>query len=385
MKFAWSLELDIVVLVVLTYLISKVKVTAKKIWRDKMLLYMIFACMAMTLTDVLIEALLSGTIPQMRSVIYIAIMLYNVFTGISALIWFILSESVFGNDYFKKPNTVLVLSIPIIGMGVFAVVSYWNDMLFGINDEFKFFPGTWHVLIYLVCYSYVVAASIHAVYQVISAQDYNNRREAASILYFLGGFVMAVPFFVLSKDTPVVHIGEMLALMTAYFSFQELQIRTDNLTDMNNRSMLIIYLEERMAHYKIPTGQGLYLIMLDLDRFRNINDVYGHLEGDKALTKMAGILKSVAADYGCFVGRYGGDKFCIVHEAKTDREIIDICQDIRVRLETSNVLNKEKYQLEASIGFARYDTSIMNNRKDLFTAVEERLLGEKRIKKNVSN
>ena len=52
--------------------------------------------------------------------------------------------------------------------------------------------------------------------------------------------------------------------------------------------------------------------MIDVDKFKTINDTYGYIEGDFALKVVAESLKKTAAQYGAFAARYGGDEFCII-------------------------------------------------------------------------
>lgn len=52
--------------------------------------------------------------------------------------------------------------------------------------------------------------------------------------------------------------------------------------------------------------------MIDVDRFKNINDKYGHVEGDLALKIVANALKITSEQLGGFIARYGGDEFCYI-------------------------------------------------------------------------
>jgi diguanylate cyclase (GGDEF)-like protein len=100
--------------------------------------------------------------------------------------------------------------------------------------------------------------------------------------------------------------------------------------------------------------------MIDLYKFKMINDHYGHIEGDYALKRAADALKSACADnvYKTFIARYGGDEFIIV--AKTDSEelIKKLCADIKATLIRLNDEAGAKYDLTASIGYAHYNGGI---------------------------
>ena len=86
--------------------------------------------------------------------------------------------------------------------------------------------------------------------------------------------------------------------------------RTDELTGLFNRRYLMNQLEEeikRSIKYEYP----LSVMVLDLDNFKNINDTYGHLAGDKVLQQAAKLMVS-AVRSDDIVGRYGGDEFIII-------------------------------------------------------------------------
>ena len=57
---------------------------------------------------------------------------------------------------------------------------------------------------------------------------------------------------------------------------------------------------------------------MDLDYFKKINDKYGHIEGDVAITIVADALKNIVRKTNFFVCRYGGDEFVVICETKSD-------------------------------------------------------------------
>lgn len=87
----------------------------------------------------------------------------------------------------------------------------------------------------------------------------------------------------------------------------------DPLTHAYNRASYLQYMDEiigKRDHY--PVG----LMLIDLDNFKQVNDVYGHAEGDNVLITVTSILKQVTGTEG-YVVRFGGDEFAIVFEQAT--------------------------------------------------------------------
>jgi len=85
---------------------------------------------------------------------------------------------------------------------------------------------------------------------------------------------------------------------------------TDYLTGLPNARSLFVHLSRELARCR-RTGTSLSVMVCDLDNFKQVNDLYGHLEGDNLLKDFASHLKETCRDYD-YVARMGGDEFVIV-------------------------------------------------------------------------
>src|ERR1700688_3260843 len=85
---------------------------------------------------------------------------------------------------------------------------------------------------------------------------------------------------------------------------------TDYLTGLPNARSLFLHLSRELSRCR-RTGTALAVMVCDLDNFKQINDLYGHLEGDNLLKDFAGHLKESCRGYD-YVARMGGDEFVIV-------------------------------------------------------------------------
>ena len=124
---------------------------------------------------------------------------------------------------------------------------------------------------------------------------------------------------VLLYGTTVSQVGFTIGLMIVFIGRERNKISRDELTGLNNRR------EYEYAVDRIAKGSGTAIIvMVDVDDFKNINDTYGHLEGDYALKAVAEILKNVCSickHLGSIaLYRYGGDEFTLI---STDLNTID--------------------------------------------------------------
>jgi diguanylate cyclase (GGDEF)-like protein len=85
---------------------------------------------------------------------------------------------------------------------------------------------------------------------------------------------------------------------------------TDPLTGLMNRRHLMQRFEEECERQR-RKGDGLACLLLDIDRFKKINDMLGHQEGDKVLVGLSGVLRRVVRPYD-LLGRFGGEEFLIL-------------------------------------------------------------------------
>ncbi|WP_068085545.1 GGDEF domain-containing protein [Novosphingobium rosa] len=106
--------------------------------------------------------------------------------------------------------------------------------------------------------------------------------------------------------------------------------RTDGLTALPNRRSFDVALQAEWAR-ACRSGGSLAILMIDIDHFKQLNDRFGHPEGDCRLRDVAKALASCATRAGDFVARYGGEEFvailpaCDAHQARDLAEIMRLC------------------------------------------------------------
>lgn len=109
----------------------------------------------------------------------------------------------------------------------------------------------------------------------------------------------------------------------------------DLLTDvLNHRAIMEILAYEMERHSKERTGLGV--IMSDIDRFKNVNDTYGHIAGDVVLKEVAACIKQESGKHN-YVGRYGGEEFMVVLPHSDGETAFAIAENIRKKIEACAV------------------------------------------------
>ena len=148
-------------------------------------------------------------------------------------------------------------------------------------------------------------------------------------------------------------------------------ISLDSLTQLNNRRRFVVKLQSAIDELK--PEENLYVMIMDIDYFKAINDTYGHPEGDEALLIASrSIAKAVGRiDRSSVIARYGGDEFIVFSRAEGN----DCCEKIQKAIEEE--LKKEKevkqkpYDITMSYGFVRYEPNM--SIADVVAAADQKL------------
>jgi diguanylate cyclase (GGDEF)-like protein/PAS domain S-box-containing protein len=128
----------------------------------------------------------------------------------------------------------------------------------------------------------------------------------------------------------------------------------DTLTDLPNRAAFNHYLQFTVER-KIASGEGFAALSIDLDRFKEINDVFGHSVGDGLLCEVSRRLQSVAGD--AFVARLGGDEFMmIVADGPDPAHAGTLADDILAAIAEEFEIEGHQLRIGVSIGIAVFPT-----------------------------
>ncbi|QGT77751.1 EAL domain-containing protein [Guyparkeria halophila] len=152
------------------------------------------------------------------------------------------------------------------------------------------------------------------------------------------------------EDDHVVHLFTDMSRLRATEARLDFLARHDALTDLPNRALLLSHLHERVASADVA---ALGLLLIDLDRFRDVNDSYGHHVGDTLLRQAAQRLESLLE--GRCLARLGGDEFAVLAENLGRTDLAGLAETIiEVLSRPWRLDNGTEVRLGASIGITCY-------------------------------
>ncbi|MCR5118005.1 MAG: bifunctional diguanylate cyclase/phosphodiesterase [Lachnospiraceae bacterium] len=167
-------------------------------------------------------------------------------------------------------------------------------------------------------------------------------------------------------------------LLSANESVRRLK-ETDVLTGLLNRQGFMIDAKKLFLRSKV-TGQSLLTVCVDLERLGNINDVYGHHEGDVAIQTLSKMIQETLIS-GTVAGRLGADEFMLLSlVAKGDEENLDMYfRTLKTRLQNYNRISGKEYTLEINLSTMLFEA---DTEMDLDEIINEALAKKRHIKES---
>ena len=288
----------------------------------------------------------------------------------------------------KEKKERIVYFIPVAVILLLLVLNLFTGILFSIDENNIYTRGPYAFLSFAMQYLMFVVLGIRAILFKLSMRTVKHLKLRNSfILLGLLSFVFGFLQLIAGGKIALFCFGLTASIFVLFLRFQDDQITNDNLTGLNNRYSLDSYLSEKIKTYSegVHAKKKLYLIMMDINFFKGINDKYGHVEGDNALKITASALKAVGGKHEgkLFLARFGGDEFSAVYEAMNEQMVIDLCDEIKDSLKEKSA--GLEYTLEMGMGYAFYKgTSMLLS--ELYNVADMALYKDKeKLKKEENN
>ena len=249
---------------------------------------------------------------------------------------------------------------------VLLVINIFYPLVFSVSDG-RYQRGFAYIIFLIFAAFYI----LDSLYLYVKRVKKNGSLKLFPVHIFLipvTSWVVIQAFFAEIAITWTSIAISVAGIMTA---LKNEIIFTDCLTGLYNR-VYLEFLHKRACNKKDCWVSG---IMIDLNGFKQINDNYGHAEGDLALCIVADLLRKSFSEYGV-VTRYAGDEFVIILNTTDDQLIQKIIKSAKKNFVTENEKNDKPYQLSASMGYAI--TNLSNETIDDFmNRIDEQMYQDK--------
>lgn len=276
--------------------------------------------------------------------------------------------------------------IPVLLTLFMLVINWFTGWFFEMGEDNVYVRGPVSLLSFVLQYLLFGVLLFRAIFLKFAVKTIRYSKLRSSFIWIASLSLAFGILQLIAGGKIALHcLGLTAGIFVMFSRFQDDQITNDILTGLNNRYALDAYIDDKtkIYHDGMHGRRQLYLIMMDINYFKRINDVHGHIEGDKALKTVATILKKIGSEYNTelFIARFGGDEFSAVFESDSENKVIELCNEIKetLRRETEDF----KYLLTLGAGYALYTGKTMSL-ASLYERADKALYEDKDRMKNTS-
>lgn len=281
---------------------------------------------------------------------------YYFLATVASYCWFVYSERVQRSRFARTRRGLLISAIPLMISFALIVSSAATGWVLSIDETGAYERGDWYYVQFAIVYGYGAVTAVHAVFNAFKKENFALRSQYLTLTYFAIFPLLFISLQAALPGVPLTCVGMTFSLLWVYLNMQEQNISLDPLTQLNNRTHLAKYVAQKMRHR--DAERTLCLFIIDVDCFKQINDTFGHVEGDRALQRVADAMRRLSAKEPAFLSRYGGDEFIIVKDAPGTCDAVAASALLNAELGQLNEEAQAPYEMRVSVGGARYESGI---------------------------
>lgn len=365
----YYVEINVVTLIILTIIYINVRGTTVYFTNEILFRQTILCTMVAIIADATATALEGVMYPGAVAVNYVLDIIYFI---VSLAIPFLLMAYV---RSIVDPAAKIfdlksqITAIPLYIYAALTIASVKTGWVFSISPENIYTRGPLRFLHGVIAALVLVRVAIYTIYFT----------KKGKITGILAKYLKFIPLFPLVgvvarnliQGSNLIWSATAIGLLIIFVYSQNSRSIIDALTGLNNRGRARDYL--RMKIEGLANDQELFYTIIDLNYFKQINDTYGHLEGDKALKQVADILIKSMTINRDFLARYGGDEFVMISvrpkAGNVDFEIKRILETV----DSVNALGENPYKLSISYGTASLTKENMLTAEELLIAADRNM------------
>ena len=352
--FIYYLESNAVCLIIFVILLVRDLLSGDRQEKQIKFDHALIAFMLYFILDVFWAAVIAGVVPKTKLTVTIAnFSNYVLMTG-ATYMWL---RYVLAYEHVKNRergiNKFAVL-FPFLLTTIALAVIYAVDSELLFDSELNL-TILFNIFLVTVPIIYIIAILTYTIHMAKAEPNRENKMShiyvgAFPFMVVVGGLVQTL----FLPRTPVYCYSCVILMLILYLQAMEKQISVDPLTGLNNRGQLHRYILQEVNNRK--DRRRTFVVMLDVNDFKLINDTYGHAEGDRALILIAAALKKVTKEspIPSFLGRYGGDEFVLIlhpiNEPELDAVIVGIREEILLKCREE----KTPYTISLGAGYDEY-------------------------------
>lgn len=234
--------------------------------------------------------------------------------------------------------------VPLFVNVAIVLTNPFHRLFFTLSDANVYVRGPLFFVGAAITYFYMGAAYLHI---------HRHRKRMLpdevwlfvlfSLIPIIGGIVQIFWYPILTMWA-----STAFSLILMYIFLSERMVHKDSLTQAWTRGSVENYLGRRL---RVEPDRPIGIIFYDVDNLKQINDAYGHLEGDQAILHLVEVVRD-AFEGQAVLARMGGDEFLILLEVATEDDLVRLVNHWKDRIEATQP--KKPYRTDASVGWGLY-------------------------------
>jgi diguanylate cyclase (GGDEF)-like protein len=335
------IELNVFALIILLVIFINIRHKADSFMTEQKLFLIIVSINAGLLLSDTLMWVLDGNKSLSKIFIILSTLIYYLLHPVICMIWDIYVDFQINRRNYRIKKLLALMILPVVFSSVLSVMSIFGNFYYYIDSNNVYHRGNLFYILPLICFAYVAHAATYVL----------QKRKRIHKSFFISFLLFAIPPIVGSViqfryyGIPAIWTGMTISILVVFINIQNEQMYKDYLTGLYNRRQLDLYLQDTLLKSKKNTAG----IMLDINHFKSINDLYGHSTGDRALRVTAQILiKSFY--HHCFISRFGGDEFVILMDLKDSSELDKALFEIKENFRKLNEGSELPCGIHLSIG-----------------------------------
>lgn len=281
---------------------------------------------------------------------YISNTISSASSGIIGYCWCLFVEYHIHRNFKRIKKKSRILAIPLIIAMILLIINLCGtDIIFDISKQNKYTRGLINFLLYIIVFIYY----IESIYTVQKARSDSILVEFFPIYFFIIPCMIGTMIQGFFFGISTIWLCVAIAFIIVYIEIQISISFIDDLSGLYNRKYMNHYLDKLQN----DKPKRVYGFLMDINDFKTINDIYGHLKGDQAIIQFGKILQH-SIDKDSVAIRMGGDEFVIFAILKSNEEALALKKHIEQNVRQFNTNSTEPFHLSFSIGIAKYSGNI---------------------------
>ena len=347
----------------------------KQIWFNRTIISFILYF----ISDAFWAAMLGGVLPNLRWLSVLLNLSNYILLSLMAYEWFMFMAASEKLPFRTSKVINRLLLLPMAVSFLFIAAAFIVSPYFWISESGSLNVKYYSPLQLAAPLFYLLTALVISVKNARQAASIDEKKNAWLLAIIPLGVIACGLIQVLFLSAPTFCFGSTIMLLWFYIQHMQTMISVDELTRLNNRGQIDRY----MAQVRYRENVAFYIMMIDIDRFKQINDTFGHAEGDRALILVSEVIKRICGQIRTpiFIGRYGGDEFTLIIQdpGEDDGYPNQVKEMLRASLAEKTQEQQLPYRLDVSVGYDKLKDK-KDTMKQCLIRADEKLYEDKRAR-----